>query len=89
MVTCSVMWALLEVAWRGQGDGEESKLSLVTHNKDDSNTAPSADNNLQQEEQSMVSCIRAEATHVWKLAYLQHLDQNVVHSRFSMDGVCE
>lgn len=86
IVTCSVMWALLEVLWREQGDGEESKLPLAIHNKNESNTAPSANNNPQQEDQSMMSCIKAEATLVCKLAYLQHLDQNMVHSRYSTDG---
>lgn len=48
-------------------DRGESKLSLVIHNKDYNNTASSASNNPQGEEQSMVNCFRAETTLVVNL----------------------
>lgn len=67
MVTYRVVWVLLEVAWREQEDRGESKLSVVIRHKDDGNTAPSANNNSQREEQSMVNCLRAEATSVVSL----------------------
>lgn len=67
VVTYRVVWVLLDVAWREQEDRGESKLSVVIRHKDDGSTAPSANNNPPREEQSMVDCLRAEATSVVNL----------------------
>ena len=43
-VTCRLMWTLLEVEWRKQGDRRESEVSLVICNKGDDNTTLTSNN---------------------------------------------